>query len=113
LSALVVIEPQIMVRALASNKRRLGWLAYRNPSAEGGHPTAIDPVDLLYRGRSGLHSSLQKNVPFTTHPKFDPATGEGYGFGVRRGPDTAPSRCWPIKRRSSPAPRAPGESAHR
>jgi all-trans-8'-apo-beta-carotenal 15,15'-oxygenase len=57
--------------------------------SEGGHPTAIDPLDLSYRGRFDFHGSLPQDVPFTAHPKFDPATGEGYGFGVRQGPDTA------------------------
>jgi all-trans-8'-apo-beta-carotenal 15,15'-oxygenase len=57
--------------------------------SEGGHPTAIDPVTLAYRGRYDFHGSLPPDVPFTAHPKFDPATSEGYGFGVRRGPDTA------------------------
>ena len=57
--------------------------------SEGGHPTAIDPVDLSYRGRFDFHGSLPQDVPFTAHPKFDPVTGEGYGFGVRRGPDNA------------------------
>jgi all-trans-8'-apo-beta-carotenal 15,15'-oxygenase len=57
--------------------------------SEAGHPTAIDPVDLSYRGHFDFHGSLPKDVAFTAHPKFDPATGEGYGFGVRRGPDSA------------------------
>jgi all-trans-8'-apo-beta-carotenal 15,15'-oxygenase len=57
--------------------------------SEGDHPTAIDPVDLSYRGRFDFHGSLPSDVPFTAHPKFDPTTGDGYGFGVRRGPDTA------------------------
>jgi all-trans-8'-apo-beta-carotenal 15,15'-oxygenase len=57
--------------------------------SEGDHPTAIDPVDLSCRGRFDFHGSLPQDVSFTAHPKFDPATGVGYGFGVRRGPDTA------------------------
>src|SRR5215813_10401347 len=35
LSVLAVIEPQLMVRALAADRHRLSWLASRNPSAEG------------------------------------------------------------------------------
>lgn len=54
--------------------------------SEGGHPTAIDPVTLAYQGRWDFHGTLPVNVPFTAHPKFDPATGVGYGYGVRRGP---------------------------
>jgi all-trans-8'-apo-beta-carotenal 15,15'-oxygenase len=57
--------------------------------SEGGHPTAIDPVDLSYRGRFDFRGSLPKDVPFTAHPKLDPATGEGHGFGVRQGPEPA------------------------
>ena len=60
MSALAVIEPQIMVHALASNTRRLSWLASRNPSAEGAwRPTDIEgavPKDLvgtLYRVAPG------------------------------------------------------------
>ncbi|HMY74743.1 MAG TPA: carotenoid oxygenase family protein, partial [Blastocatellia bacterium] len=30
--------------------------------------------------------TLPPNMPFTAHPKFDPATGVGYAYGVRRGP---------------------------
>ena len=54
--------------------------------SEGGHPTAIDPVTLAYQSRWDFHGTLPQNMPFTAHPKFDPATGEGYGYGVRRGP---------------------------
>lgn len=54
--------------------------------SEGGHPTAIDPVTLAYQGRWDFHGTLPANVPFTAHPKFDPMTGVGYGYGVRRGP---------------------------
>lgn len=57
--------------------------------SEAGHPTAIDPVDLSYRGRFDFHGSLPQDVAFTAHPKVDPATGEGYGFGVRKGSDSA------------------------
>jgi all-trans-8'-apo-beta-carotenal 15,15'-oxygenase len=57
--------------------------------SEAGAPTAIDPVDLSYRGRFDFHGSLPEDVAFTAHPKFDPVSGEGYAFGVRRGPDTA------------------------
>jgi len=54
--------------------------------SEGGHPTAIDPVTLGYQGRWNFHGTLPAGVPFTAHPKVDPATGEAYGYGVRRGP---------------------------
>src|SRR5262245_18118898 len=54
--------------------------------SEGGHPTAIDPVTLAYQSRWDFHGTLPANNPFTAHPKFDPATGVGYGYGVMRGP---------------------------
>jgi all-trans-8'-apo-beta-carotenal 15,15'-oxygenase len=54
--------------------------------SEGGHPTAIDPVTLAYQSRWDFHGTLPPDNPFTAHPKFDPTTGEGYGYGVRRGP---------------------------
>lgn len=54
--------------------------------SEGGHPTAIDPTTLSYQGQWNFHGTLPPNMPFTAHPKFDPATGEAYAYGVRRGP---------------------------
>jgi all-trans-8'-apo-beta-carotenal 15,15'-oxygenase len=57
--------------------------------SEGGHPTEIDPANLAYRGRHDFYGSLPRDVPFTAHPKFDPSTGEGYGFGVQQGMGTA------------------------
>lgn len=57
--------------------------------SEGGHPTEIDPVDLSYRARHDFYGTLPRDVPFTAHPKFDPLTGEGYGFGVQQGMGTA------------------------
>ena len=54
--------------------------------SEGGHPAAIDPEDLSYQGRWDFYGTLPGDVPFTAHPKFDPQTGEGYAFGVKRGP---------------------------
>lgn len=57
--------------------------------SEGGHPTAIDPQTLAFQSRWNYHGTLPANVPFTAHPKFDPVTGEGYGFGVEQGPALA------------------------
>lgn len=54
--------------------------------SEGGHPTAIDPTTLAFQSRWNFHGTLPGNNPFTAHPKFDPVTGEGYGYGVVRGP---------------------------
>jgi all-trans-8'-apo-beta-carotenal 15,15'-oxygenase len=53
--------------------------------SEGGHPTAIDPEDLSYRGEWDFHGTLPGNTPFTAHPKFDRVSGVGYGYGVTQG----------------------------
>lgn len=57
--------------------------------SEGGHPTAIDPETLAYGGEWDFRGTLPPDVPFTAHPRFDPETGVGYGYGVRQGPGTA------------------------
>ena len=57
--------------------------------SEGGHPTAIDPGDLSYQGLWDFHGTLPADIPFTAHPRFDPETGEGFGFGLRKGPGMA------------------------
>jgi all-trans-8'-apo-beta-carotenal 15,15'-oxygenase len=53
--------------------------------SEGGHPTAIDLKTLSYQGEWDFYGTLPKDVPFTAHPKFDPQTGAGYGYGVQQG----------------------------
>ncbi|HYE72206.1 MAG TPA: carotenoid oxygenase family protein, partial [Blastocatellia bacterium] len=53
--------------------------------SEGGHPIAIDPKTLSYQGEWDFYGTLPPDVTFTAHPKFDPQTGEGYTYGVRRG----------------------------
>ncbi len=55
--------------------------------SEGGHPTAIDPMNLSYQGNWDFYGTLPKDVSFTAHPKFDPATGEGYTYGIKKGRD--------------------------
>jgi all-trans-8'-apo-beta-carotenal 15,15'-oxygenase len=72
LGALAVIEPQTMARALAAQPRRLSWLAYRNPSAEGAwRLTDIEgavPQELvgtLYRvapGQKENHGTLLRHL---------------------------------------------------
>jgi all-trans-8'-apo-beta-carotenal 15,15'-oxygenase len=53
--------------------------------SEGGHPTAIDPIDLSYQSEWDFHGTLAPEVSFTAHPRFDPQTGEGYAYGTHRG----------------------------
>lgn len=57
--------------------------------SEGGHPTAIDAETLDFQSRWDFHGTLPPDVPFTAHPKFDPETGAGYGYGVRQSMNTA------------------------
>lgn len=54
--------------------------------SEGGHPTAIDPATLGYLGEWDFAATLPKDLSFTAHPKFDQVTGEGYAFGIKKGP---------------------------
>lgn len=56
--------------------------------SEGGHPTAIDPVDLSFQSRWDFHGTLPPFLAFTAHPKFDPTTGEAYGYGNVQGAST-------------------------
>ena len=53
--------------------------------SEGGHPTAIDPEKLAFQGEWDFYGTLPKDLSFTAHPKFDPVTGEGYTYGIKKG----------------------------
>lgn len=53
--------------------------------SEGGPPVEIDPTTLAYKSEWNFYGTLPGDVPFTAHPKFDPVTGEGYAYGIRRG----------------------------
>jgi all-trans-8'-apo-beta-carotenal 15,15'-oxygenase len=57
--------------------------------SEGSHPTAIDPQTLAFQKRWDFYGTLAPNMSFTAHPKFDPATGLGYCFGIQQGPSMA------------------------
>lgn len=57
--------------------------------SEGGHPSALDPDSLAFQQHWDFHGSLPPDVSFTAHPKIDPATGVGYGFGIHQGQDLA------------------------
>jgi len=54
--------------------------------SEGGHPVAVNPKDMSFDSTWGFHGTLPKNVSFTAHPKYDPATGEGFAYGFEQGP---------------------------
>jgi all-trans-8'-apo-beta-carotenal 15,15'-oxygenase len=53
--------------------------------SEGGPPVEIDPNTLAYKSEWNFYGTLPGDVPFTAHPKFDPVTGEGYAYGIKRG----------------------------
>lgn len=53
--------------------------------SEGGPPVEIDPATLGYKSEWNFYGTLPGDVPFTAHPKFDPVTGEGYAYGIKRG----------------------------
>ena len=57
--------------------------------SEGGHPSAVNPDTLVFQEHWDFHGTLPKDVSFTAHPKIDPVTGVGYGFGTHRGRDLA------------------------
>ncbi len=57
--------------------------------SEGGHPTAVDPQTLTFQAYWDFYGTLPKNVSFTAHPKYDPATGEGFAYGMEQGPSMA------------------------
>lgn len=57
--------------------------------SEGGHPTAVNRHDLSFESYWDFHGTLPKNVSFTAHPKYDPATGEGFAYGMEQGPSMA------------------------
>jgi all-trans-8'-apo-beta-carotenal 15,15'-oxygenase len=49
---------------------------------EQGLPWELDPVTLETRGVFTFGDRLNDVSPFSAHPKFDPATGEMFNFGV-------------------------------
>jgi all-trans-8'-apo-beta-carotenal 15,15'-oxygenase len=49
---------------------------------EQGLPWELDPVTLETRGVFNFGNRLNDVSPFAAHPKFDPATGEMFNFGV-------------------------------
>jgi carotenoid cleavage dioxygenase-like enzyme len=57
--------------------------------SEGGHPAAVNPKDMSFESYWDFHGTLPKNANFTAHPKYDPATGEGFAYGMEMGPSMA------------------------
>lgn len=53
--------------------------------SEGAHPTAINSQTLAFEGEWNFYGTLPPDVSFTAHPKFDPVSGEGYAYGIKKG----------------------------
>jgi all-trans-8'-apo-beta-carotenal 15,15'-oxygenase len=49
---------------------------------EQGLPWELDPMTLETRGKFTFGGCLNDVSPFAAHPKFDPATGEMFNFGI-------------------------------
>lgn len=49
---------------------------------EGGRPWALDPDTLETRGEFDFGGKLKALHAFSAHPKYDPATGEMFNFGM-------------------------------
>lgn len=49
---------------------------------EQGMPLELDPLTLETRGGFDFRGALNDVSPFAAHPKFDPASGEAFNFGV-------------------------------
>src|ERR1043166_3953419 len=49
---------------------------------EQGMPLELDPSTLETRGGFNFRGAVNDLSPFAAHPKFDPATGEAFNFGV-------------------------------
>lgn len=53
--------------------------------SEGAHPAVLNRETLAFEAFTDFKGTLPKNVSFTAHPKFDPATGFGYTYGIEQG----------------------------
>jgi all-trans-8'-apo-beta-carotenal 15,15'-oxygenase len=71
----VMLESPLNVSVYPYGKRLLAF-------GEQGLPFELDPVTLETRGEFSFGGRLNGLSPFAAHPKFDPATGEMFNFGV-------------------------------
>lgn len=53
---------------------------------EASRPYRLDPASLATLGIENFDGKLTAGEAFTAHPKFDPISGNMYGFGVDAGP---------------------------
>lgn len=53
--------------------------------SEGAHPVAFTSDQYQLKGDYNFDGALPKNVSFSAHPKFDPDTKDGFGFGIVQG----------------------------
>lgn len=64
---------------------------------EGGRPTRVDPDTLDTYGLHGFEGGLKGLGMWSAHPRFDPATGEMFNFGLRFAP-TPGVHCYKVDR---------------
>ena len=57
--------------------------------SEAGPPARVNPKDFSFEGPYDFHGTLGKDMTFTAHPKIDPKTGDGFGFGLHRSLDAS------------------------
>lgn len=62
----------------------LPWAGRLLALSESSHPTALNPVTLETLGGYDFDGSLPWDVTFTAHPKIEPETGVGYGYGISK-----------------------------
>jgi all-trans-8'-apo-beta-carotenal 15,15'-oxygenase len=55
---------------------------------EGSRPYSLDPDSLATIGEHDFDGQLKRAHAFSAHPKWDPATGDLFNFGLQYGPKT-------------------------
>ncbi|MBI3933597.1 MAG: carotenoid oxygenase family protein [Acidobacteria bacterium] len=58
------------------------WAGKLLAFGEQSLPMELDPENLATRGEFDFHGRLNEVSPFAAHPKFDPATGHLFNFGI-------------------------------
>ncbi|MBI2819295.1 MAG: carotenoid oxygenase family protein [Acidobacteria bacterium] len=71
----LMLEPPVNVSVYRWAGRLLAF-------GEQSLPYELDPENLATRGEFDFHGRLNEVSPFAAHPKFDPATGHMFNFGI-------------------------------